>query len=117
MKIDRVLIGNRLELYRQYLNMTQPFVSDYTGILQSTLSGLENGKAGGLDVLCTLLMFYQKHFDLVNFFADDFTPVPRGSVLENQYQKRADKKQRALDKKLQLLKLHLNEVIEVNKKS
>lgn len=120
MKIDRTLIGDRLIQYRQHLNMSQPFVSDYTGILQSTLSNVENGKGGGLDVFCTLLAFYQKHFNLVNFFSEEFVPVPKDDELINVLLKKTkeekETRKKVMDKKLNELLRKLNEAIELNQK-
>lgn len=119
MRIDRALIGQRLQLYRQYLNMNQAFVSDYTGIRQTTISVIENGKAGGIDVILDLLRFYQKHYDLGNFFAEDFIPIPRGSDMDDKYgakyRKRAELKQMSIEEKLDVLKSQLDEIIRTNK--
>ncbi len=133
MKINRTLIGNRLLMYRQYLKMSQQFVCDYTGIIQSHLSAVENGHSGGMDTICSLLNFYQKHFNLRNFFSDEFSPLPKNSTKGKLAESKAESKRLAVDKrlqeltddvivimedgKLQVLMAKITELIDLNKKT
>lgn len=112
MKIDREIIGERLRAYRKELNMTQEFVCDFNDIVQSQLSAIENGLGGGVELLCTLLAFYDKEFDLRNFFADSFEPLPKGKKLKEHWLTKSE----ALDKKLVEIKEMVDDVIDLNNK-
>lgn len=120
-------------MYRQYLKMSQQFVCDYTGIIQSHLSAVENGHSGGMDTICALLNFYQKHFNLRNFFSDEFSPLSKNSTKGELAKSLAESKRQAMDKRLQeltddVIKImedgrlqalaeKITELIELNKKT
>lgn len=112
MKIDREMIGERLKTYRKDLEMSQQFVCDYLSIVQSQLSGIEKGVGGGVELLCSLLSFYGKHYDLRNFFASSFEPLPKGKDLESHLLTKSE----LMEKKLEELSEKIDEVRELNKK-
>lgn len=77
MKIALNDMGQRLEMMRKALELSQKDVAERIETTQTQVSRMESGTGGSLTVLIDLLNFYAEHFHLGSFF------LPHFEVLKN----------------------------------
>ena len=78
-QLNKEILGKRLKMLRNELGYNQKKIQEKIGIAQGTLSLIENGKGGSLNIFIKLLNFYSRHFNLTGIFSDEFKAKIKGS--------------------------------------
>lgn len=75
MKITLRILGERLKELRQALDLTQGEIAEHVNVNQNSISRIENGVGGSIDVLLGLINFYKEYFFIQELFSHDFQVI------------------------------------------
>jgi len=83
MIIENKVIGERLKMYRNALNIPQGTLAEKLNVAQTPISRFENGLGGSLEVFFQLLGFYSDHFLISYLFQKEFVIVKKSEALDD----------------------------------
>jgi len=83
MKLNLHDLGERLQLLRKGLDLSQKDLAATLETHQNQISRLENGIGGTLELLVQLLNFYSDHFHISFIFSDEFEVIKRSEPLSH----------------------------------
>lgn len=84
MKLALNDLGQRLEMMRKALDLSQKDVAERIETTQAQVSRMESGTGGSLPVLIDLLNLYADHFHLGSFFLPHFEIVKNSEGVRQQ---------------------------------
>ena len=73
-------LGERLQLLRRSLELSQKDLALSLNVGQNQISRLETGLGGSIDLLLLLINFYEEHFQICNLFKEHFEIVKKGEA-------------------------------------
>jgi transcriptional regulator with XRE-family HTH domain len=76
-------LGNRLKKIRKLAKLSQKEVAEKLGQNQNTISRLENGNGGSIDILLSLIAFYSKYIAMDYILSDQFHITGKNKGLNN----------------------------------
>ncbi|WP_181308806.1 helix-turn-helix domain-containing protein [Rufibacter sp. XAAS-G3-1] len=107
MNLVLVDLGERLQLLRRSLELSQKDLAQTLSVGQNQISRLENGLGGSIDLLLLLINFYDEHFQICNLFKEHFEIVKKG-----EDEKETDTYNYIALERLKFLKDEVNEKLE-----
>lgn len=75
-------LGERLQLLRRSLELSQKDLAHTLNVGQNQISRLENGLGGSIDLLLLLINFYDAHFNICHIFKEHFEIVKKGDEMQ-----------------------------------
>ncbi|SDM54606.1 Helix-turn-helix domain-containing protein [Catalinimonas alkaloidigena] len=78
MQITQEMLGSRLHALRKALGKKQTEVMEQTQATQAAISRLEAGKGGSIEVLLSMINYYNRYFVMDQLFEPEFTILRRG---------------------------------------
>jgi len=83
MKLTLPELGERLQMLRKALDLSQKDLAANLETHQNQISRLENGLGGTLELLIELLNFYSGHFHIGLLFSDEFEVIKKSEPLSH----------------------------------
>jgi len=81
MKLTLTDLGERLQMFRKAMDISQKDLAATLEVQQNQISRLENGIGGSLEMLLQLIGFYGEHFHLNSIFSEDFEVIKKSEGL------------------------------------